>query len=459
MVPRDKADDFNLVGIEAAQIPVLDQVIRVLVMTGIADVDAHVVQQGAEIQPLALAIRQLVNRARLIEQCQSQLRHLRGMLRPVMTPLGQLDRAPAPDVRIAVDLRNLFPVAPDVVQDQSLAKSQIAERELVGSQRADDRVEQDGARHDQVGATRIEPRNLQPLLNADVHHPLAKPMELLGRDTQVPQIVGHAAALLGGDDGPKAQNRAGRADYAIESGRHDLLDVRVDLRSDVFHQLAFVLAADGIRSDESFREPDDAQLEALGELDRSSRAERDLDAPAADIDGHGRRPGHVDAVDSREVNQAGFFGAGDDLRPDACVSLDRRKELAAVFGLPCGACRGRQNFVYLVRVGESPEFRERLKRRRHRLRCQRTSTQTSGTEANHLLFPVDDLEGQIRVDLDHNHVDRVRPDIDGCYPHENKEFIGEEPPGCVAVRATTIISDEAARVSSSFRVSSVSILS
>ena len=54
-------------GIEAAQIAVLDQVIRVPVMTLVADVHADVVQQRAVLEPVALAIAEAVHAARLIE--------------------------------------------------------------------------------------------------------------------------------------------------------------------------------------------------------------------------------------------------------------------------------------------------------------------------------------------------------------------------------------------------------
>ena len=56
---RDHVDFFRL---EAAQIAVLDQVVRVLVMARIADVRADVVQQRRELEPLALAIGQAVQR-------------------------------------------------------------------------------------------------------------------------------------------------------------------------------------------------------------------------------------------------------------------------------------------------------------------------------------------------------------------------------------------------------------
>ena len=61
MIAGDERDDFDLLRIETAQIAVLDQVVRVPVVPLVADVDADVVQHGAEFEPLALAIAESVH--------------------------------------------------------------------------------------------------------------------------------------------------------------------------------------------------------------------------------------------------------------------------------------------------------------------------------------------------------------------------------------------------------------
>ena len=68
VIPRDEADRLDFVRLEAAQIAVLDQVVRVLVMPLVADVHADVVQDRRVLEPLALAIGEPVDRARLIEE-------------------------------------------------------------------------------------------------------------------------------------------------------------------------------------------------------------------------------------------------------------------------------------------------------------------------------------------------------------------------------------------------------
>ena len=76
MVAGDERDRLDLVGLETVQIAVLDQIVRVLVVAFIADVYADVVQQRGVFQPLALPIRQTVDRARLVEERHGQARDL-----------------------------------------------------------------------------------------------------------------------------------------------------------------------------------------------------------------------------------------------------------------------------------------------------------------------------------------------------------------------------------------------
>ena len=141
-------------------------------------------------------------------------------------------------------------------------------------------------------------------------------------------------------------------------------------------------------------------------------AERDLHAAAADVDHHCARAADVDAVHGGLVDETRFFGAGDDHRPDAGFALDAREELAAVAGFAGGAGRHRENLVDAVRIGEPPEGRQRLQRRRHRLSRERAAVEAARAEPDHELLAVDDLEGEIRADAHDDHVNRVGADID-----------------------------------------------
>jgi hypothetical protein len=68
VIARNEREDLDLRGIEAPQIAVADEVIRMLVVPLIADVHADVVEQGGVFEPLALTIGQGVGAARLFEE-------------------------------------------------------------------------------------------------------------------------------------------------------------------------------------------------------------------------------------------------------------------------------------------------------------------------------------------------------------------------------------------------------
>ena len=145
MVARDERDDLDLPWLEAAEVAVLDQVIRMPVMALVADVHADVVQQRAVFEQLAFRVAEFVRAARLVEDAERQARDLLRVLRPVVAALAQFDDAAAADVGIAIDLADPRAVALDVIDDQPLAQREIAERELLGLEVLEDRVEQDGA--------------------------------------------------------------------------------------------------------------------------------------------------------------------------------------------------------------------------------------------------------------------------------------------------------------------------
>jgi hypothetical protein len=147
MVTRDQRDRVDFIGLEAAEIAVLDQIVRMLVMLLVADVAADVVEQRGVLEPLALAIGQPVHGARLLEHRHGEARDLRRMLGPVVAALGQFDDAAPADVWIAIGLRNLFSVPRDVIEHQPFTQRHVAQRDVFGAQSPDDRVEQHRARH------------------------------------------------------------------------------------------------------------------------------------------------------------------------------------------------------------------------------------------------------------------------------------------------------------------------
>ena len=122
VVARDQRDGVHFFGLEAAEIAVLDQIVRVLVVAFVADVRADIMEQRRVLEPFAFAIGQAVDAARLLEQGEREPRDLRGVFGPVVASFGQLDDAAAADVRVAIGLCDLLAVSGDVIENQPFAQ-------------------------------------------------------------------------------------------------------------------------------------------------------------------------------------------------------------------------------------------------------------------------------------------------------------------------------------------------
>jgi hypothetical protein len=142
MIASDQRDRFHIHGLEAAQIAVADQVVRVLVVTFVADVNAHVVQQRRILEPLALAIGEGVRAARRVEQRKGQPRNLVRVLRGAVASLGQFDDAATPDIGIALSVRDLLVVSGDVVEDDAFTERHVGQRDFVSPEPSQDDVNQ-----------------------------------------------------------------------------------------------------------------------------------------------------------------------------------------------------------------------------------------------------------------------------------------------------------------------------
>ena len=172
-----------------------------------------------------------VHRPRLIEERQREPHHLLRVFGVVVAPLGQLERAAPPHVGDAVDLRDVLAVATDVVEHQPFAQRQVAQRDVFGAEPAQDRVEQHARRRrrDRRGADR-GPASSGAARDRESDDLLAQPANLLRADTRrLRSSLGTCAIGHRRGDGAQAQDRARRADHAVEAGAGDLLAVAVDL--------------------------------------------------------------------------------------------------------------------------------------------------------------------------------------------------------------------------------------
>ena len=290
-----------------AQIAVLDQVVRMLVVSREADVTADIVHQRCVFQPFALAICESMHPACLIEECERQTYHLIGVLGVIAATLGEFQRAPSTDVRDAVDLRNLAPIATNVVEDQPFTERQVAERQFLGAQAPEDCVEQNHTGHDQVGASGVKSGDGEAVLEVELGNLLSDLPYLLHRDVEISQLRWSRAPCRSRSDRSDAENGAGRADHAVETGREDLFAVTVDFAEYMLDDLPLVALGERVAPHEAFGQSNRSDLEAAGQLQGAGGAERNLDAAAADVDNHGASAAYIDSIHGSLMDEARLF--------------------------------------------------------------------------------------------------------------------------------------------------------
>jgi len=289
-------------------------------------------------------------------------------------------------------MRDVLAIATDIVEHQSFTQREVAQRDVFGPETAQDRVEQDAAGDDEIRAARVEARNCQALCERESHDLLAQTPNLFRADAQVTQLARDRAIGHCRGDGTQAQNRSRRPNHTVETGAGDLLAVAIDLAEDVLRELLFVTTRQRIAFDESLRQANHADLEAPGRLNRGGRAKRDLRASAADVDDDSSCAADIHPVDGRQVDQSRLLGTGDHPRTNAGFRVDAREKLSAVARFARGARRGSENLVHRVRFGKPFEFGERLQRGAHRLGGEFLAVESTGAEAHHRLFAIDDFE-------------------------------------------------------------------
>jgi hypothetical protein len=175
VIPRNLRNGFHFGRLEAAQPAITDEVGRVLVVVLVADVDPEVVQQRRELEPLTLARPQTVQFLRLVEDGQGQTCHLLRMFCAVVTAFGELDDTAAADVGDAIDLADVRAVLLDVIEHEPLAQGKVAQRDVVGVESGEQRIEQDDAGDGQVGAARIQSGYFQALVERQRCQTFAQP--------------------------------------------------------------------------------------------------------------------------------------------------------------------------------------------------------------------------------------------------------------------------------------------
>ena len=168
-------------------------------------------------------------------------------------------------------------------------------------------------------------------------------------------------------------------------------------------------------------QPDRAQLQALSLDHRVPVAHDQLDRASAHVH-HQRGPiAQVHAMPDTQVDQAGLLLAGDHPRRQSGLPRHLLEKLPAVSRLAHSARgHGLDPLVAFV-TGERGEGSDHLQAARHCRVRQATDLEGPVAQTGHVLEPVQDLVGGIRLDFGENQMNRVSADVqNGQLGHEEQ---------------------------------------
>ena len=200
----------------------------------------------------------------------------------------------------------------DVVEDEAFAQRQVAEREFLGAEPPEDRVEQDRAGDAQVGAPRIEAGHVQPLFEArgSVSR-LRSRWSALALTRRLRSSSTRTHAVLGERQRAEAEDRARRADDAVEAARRRAgRGTRPSRRLRCLTSRRSSRVRQRVGLDEPLGQPDDAELEAPAErqVRRALPSVTSTLPPPMSITTAGLTP-DVDAVAGGQMDEPGLLGA------------------------------------------------------------------------------------------------------------------------------------------------------
>ena len=211
---------------------------------------------------------------------------------------------------------------------------------------------------------------------------------------------------------PQGEDRPRGADHEIEAFRACLLESHLGELLDVLLQLLLLFLAEGCAAAELGAKALHAELHAATEPHFVGVPDDQLDAAATDVDDEGALLGQVHRVADGEIDVARFFCAGDDLRRDPGVLGNGVQELAAVLRFAHGCGRDGTHVRDAVALRELHELADGFQAEAHGFVCQAAVLEDALAQEDHLLLAVDDLERVIAPSADHDHVDRVGPNVD-----------------------------------------------
>ncbi len=389
-------------------------------MAVVADRGADVVEQGGELEQVALGRAEVVLEREAVEQLERQVRDVPRVTHlPVLglELLEHLEGAAHPQVLGLPRDRDLARVVGEVVGDQPLAHAEVGHRDRVQLQRLEDVEQHHRARHDDLGAHGVEPLQGVALGLAHLLEPARDAAQRLGLEhVAVDRLEQPLPAVLVRELGQRVDRARGAVGAHRPVGR-DVGERVARLLAEVTLELRQLAAGGRVVLEEPLGEPQGAERRARDRQQLVLVADRELHAAAADVHHQGRRGVELERALHPQVVEAPLLLGRDHARRDPGGLAGRGDEATRIARLAHRRGGGAEDAVHLATPRQLDEPRQRLDRALHRLGAQAAVAERSAADLHDLALAVHDLEARRAAGARDDHVDRVAADVDGGDVH------------------------------------------
>jgi len=250
VIAGDVGEDVELVQGEAVEIAVLDEIERMLVVAGVADVPADVVEDGGVFEELAFLGAELVERLELVEEREGELGDLQGMLFVEIAAAAELEDRAAAGVADLHGEFHLGPVGLHVVDDHAFAEGAVADVDFADVEFVKEVGDEHGAGDDLIGAAGVEPGEMPAFGEGRAEQAFADGLEIIAGHLGEEAVADGFFAVLMDAHGGEVLHGAGGADDALDVVGADGFDGGLEGFAEVFFEVFEVSAVEGVGGDE-----------------------------------------------------------------------------------------------------------------------------------------------------------------------------------------------------------------
>ncbi len=420
MVAGDECDQLDLVVGEPGEVlGVPDHVVAVLVVPRVRDGDPNVREERARLEQLALDLVETVQIDGLVEQLEAQMSHVSRVLGVVVHELDQVQHALSTQVVQVMAGRAVEPGRE--VEQHALPQCIFADHDLVDGELGDDLLEDQGAGDDDVRTPSFDACDRLPLSSGRrIEQGLDDGSDVVTGDHEVVEGPG-LDAVRGRGDGGQAFDGPRAADRRLESEAAYLGGERQERRADVSTALVDGIGIERLSIEEASGEPNGAEAQAPTRQHLGSRGHHEFGRAAADVAQQGLRVPERNRVADTDVDEPGLLEPRHDLDVEPGLGPRPVDEVEPVLGFTHRA-RGNGGDACATRGRDLTHAGERRHASVDRIGLETLHVTTARAESDHLLLLADHIEPTLPVDPCHDHVDRVRADVDG-----GEDVIGHPP--------------------------------